>query len=70
MVTCQRGLFVQSDPVSLEVIKQMNMSKPFIQYLIDEETVVCSGITSKELETEFFKRLRNAERPKEEMNTN
>ncbi|KAH8582298.1 REX1 DNA repair domain-containing [Cryptosporidium sp. chipmunk genotype I] len=69
MVTCQRGLFVQSDPASLVVIKQMNMARPFIQYQIDEETVVCSGITSKELKAEFFKRLRNAERPKEEMAT-
>lgn len=43
-----------SDPVSLEVIRQMDMSKPFIQYQIDEETIICSGITSKELEVSFF----------------
>lgn len=43
-----------SDPVSLEVIKQINMTNPFIQYHIDEETVICSGITSKELEVSFL----------------
>ena len=60
----------------------MDAEKPFIQHRIDQETVVCTGITQEELEVSFlqfklepshipqnevFKRLRNAERPKEEL---
>ncbi|KAK6589927.1 hypothetical protein RS030_192853 [Cryptosporidium xiaoi] len=65
MVKCQRGLFVRSDQASLEVIRQMNMTNPFIQLDINNEYLFCSGISKSELESEVFSRLRNAERPKE-----
>ncbi|CDJ64071.1 REX1 DNA repair domain-containing protein, putative [Eimeria necatrix] len=67
MVVAIKGILVQCDPPTMEIILQLNETKNFIIEKISEEHVLCSEAVCGFLEEEVTRRLELAERPLAEM---
>ncbi|KAL8274346.1 hypothetical protein Esti_001668 [Eimeria stiedai] len=63
MVVAIKGIVVQCDPPTMEILLQLNESRGFVIQVLSGEFVLCSENVCDFLEEEVTRRLELAERP-------
>lgn len=63
MVVAIKGIVVQCDPPTMEILLQLNESRGFVIEILSGEFVLCSESVCSFLEEEVTRRLELAERP-------
>ncbi|XP_026190667.1 general transcription and DNA repair factor IIH subunit rtf-1-like [Cyclospora cayetanensis] len=63
MVVAIKGVVVQCDPPTMEILLQLNETRGFVIEVLSGEFVLCSENVCEFLEEEVTRRLELAERP-------